>query len=233
MIHQRRRLFLLIGLTGLLISCNPTPPSPPSTPPSPQTQLSPAAQTQVVTAASNSEKIQFKLAAGQDIFALKPQANGAKLVDGNNQEIARLTVDPQQKVKIKNPADQAIGYVTQGNNAWKIKDASQKQDLYILRRQADGDYKLESGNDRQVYRIKQRDYGLEIETPAKQSLYKIRSKDGKLSLRNAAGETVLYTKAKVAPIVLACFGLDELSSPQKAALAYAVSLTTSETSGGQ
>ena len=109
--------------------------------------------------------------------------------------------------------------------SWKIKDASQNQELYVLQRQSDGDYKLKSGANQEIYRIKKREYGFEIETPAKQSLYKIKSKDGKISLKNPSGKTVLYVKSGLTPIAIACFGFDALNHEQKAALAYTVNLS--------
>ena len=204
-------------LTLLLTNCsNPaTPTRETQTPPATQTQTTPAVS-------SNSGKIELKLEGGKAAFSLKPESDGAKLVDENDRELARLTVDSREKVKIKDSADRAIGYVVTEAESWKIKDASQNQELYVLQRQSDGDYKLKSGGNQEIYRIKKREYGFEIETPTKQSLYKIKSKDGKISLRNPSDKTVLYVKSGLTPIAIACFGLDVLTREQKAALAYAV-----------
>ncbi|MBW4618309.1 MAG: hypothetical protein KME17_02845 [Cyanosarcina radialis HA8281-LM2] len=172
----------------------------------------------------NTDKIEFKLENGSAAFAIKPKADGAKLVNANNQELARFNLDEKQKLKIKDAGDRVLGFIVTQNDYWKIENASQTQELYILRRQSDGDYKLEDGSDRQIYRIKQRDYGFEIETPTKQSLYKIKVKDGKTSLRDASDKTVLYIKTELTPIAIACFGFDVLTQEQKAALAYMVNL---------
>lgn len=172
--------------------------------------------------------LKFKQGDGAEAFSLKLKADGAKLVDPADAELARLTVDGSQKVKIKNAQDQTLGYVVKTGDHWKLENADQTQELFILRRQADGDYKLEDGQDAEIYRIKARDYGYEIETPDKQSLYKVKVKDGKTSLRNAQDETVLSTKDAIAPIAVAPFGFDVLTPEQQAALAYAVNL-----SGGQ
>lgn len=174
------------------------------------------------------DSVKFKLDSGADAFSLKPKDNGAKFVDGNDKELARLTVDANQKVKIKDASDKVLGYVVKKEGYWKIEDVNQTKELFILRHQSDGDYKLEDGANTQIYRIKARSDGFEIETPQKQSLYNAKVKEGKISLKNASGETVLSTKAKVLPIVVACFGFDKLSREQQAALAYAVNL-----SGGQ
>ena len=205
-------------LTLLLTNC-----SKPANAPTPETQRPPATQTQTTPAvSSNSGKIELKLEGGKAAFSLKPESAGAKLVDENDRELARLTVDSREKVKIKDSADRAIGYVVTEAESWKIKDASQNLELYVLQRQSDGDYKLKSGGNQEIYRIKKRDYGFEIETPTKQSLYKIKSKDGKISLRNPSEKTVLYVKSGLTPIAIACFGFDVLTREQKAALAYAV-----------
>src|SRR6476469_4466678 len=173
-------------------------------------------------ATSASESIKFKQENGTEAFVLKFMPDGAKLVDGKNQELARFNVDSQRKVKIKNAADQVLGYVVPENGYWKLENSDQSQELYVMRRQADGDYKLETGKNQPVYRIKARDYGFEIETPQKQSLYKVKVKEGKTSLRNANDQTVLSTKSNLAPIAIAPFGFDQLSREQQAALAYAL-----------
>lgn len=170
------------------------------------------------------EKVKFKLDGGSEAFSLKPKADGAKLETPDGQELARLTVD-KQKVKIKDASDRVLGYAIAKDGYWKLENAEQTEELFILRQQDDGDYKLETGADEAVYRIKKRDYGWEIETPQKQSLYKVKDKEGKISLRDASDRNVLTTKSEVAPIAVACFGFDVLSREQQAALAYAVNLS--------
>ena len=165
----------------------------------------------------NREVIEFKNEAGTKAFSLKILVDGAKLVNVNNKEIARLSVDEKQKVKIKNSSDAILGY---REDRWKIEDG--KQQLYVLQKQADGDYKLENGQNKDIYRIKIRDYGYEIEMPSKQSLYKVKVKDGKTSLRDKADKTVLYTKSSIVTIAFVCFGFDVLKPEQKAALAYSL-----------
>ncbi len=205
-------------LTLLLTNCSNSVNTP-----TPETQTPPATQT-TPAVSSKSGKIELKSEGGKAAFSLKPESDGAKLLDENDRELARLTVDSREKVKIKDSADRTIGYVVTEAQSWKIKDGSQNQELYVLQRQSDGDYKLKSGANQEIYRIKKREYGFEVETPAKQSLYKIKSKDGKISLKNPSGKTVLYVKSGLTPIAIACFGFDVLSREQKAALAYAVNL---------
>jgi hypothetical protein len=221
-------LLLVLGLGFPMLGCTTTssrPANPPAT--AEATAPAPADAAQVDTATTLSS-LKFKQGNGDNAFSLKLKANGAKLVDPADGELARLTVDEAQKVKIKDAQDNTLGYVVKTGDHWKIKNAEQSETLYVLRRQADGDYKLEDGQDQQIYRIKARDYGYEIETPAKQSLYKVKLKEGKTSLRNAQDETVLSTKDAIATIAVAAFGLEVLTPAQQAALAYAVNLT-----GGQ
>lgn len=174
------------------------------------------------------DKIKFKQEDGSERYSLKFKPDGAKLVDGADNELARLTIDENQKVKIKDAADQVLGYVVTKTGYWKLENADQTKELYILRRQEDGDFKLEDGNDNLVYKIKVREYGYEIETPDEVSLYKVKVKDGKISLRDANDVTVISTRSQMVPAAMVCFGFDVLSPAQQAALAYAVNRT-----GGQ
>ena len=168
----------------------------------------------------NREVIEFKNKAGTKAFSLKILVDKAKLINGNNKEIARLSVDEKQKVKIKKSSDAILGYIVYREDRWKIEDG--KQQLYVLEKQADGDYKLENRQNKEIYRIKICDYGYKIETPSKQSLYKVKLKDGKTSLRDKADKTVLYTKSSIVTIAFVCFGFDVLKPEQKAALAYSL-----------
>jgi hypothetical protein len=170
-------------------------------------------------------KVKFKQGDASELFSLKPQEDGAKLESANGQELARFTIDAQQKIKIKNASDEVLDYVVTKDGYWKLENAQQNQELYVLRKQSDGGYKLESGSNQEIYRIKARDYGWEIETPQKESLYKVKNKDGKISLRNAQDQTVIYTKDTILPIAVVCFGFDILTKEQRAGLAYAVQIS--------
>lgn len=168
------------------------------------------------------DKIKFKQADGEEKYSLKFKTDGAKFVDADNQEIARLKVDESQKVKIKAADETVLGYVVPEDGYWKLENAAQSEELYVLRLQDDGDLKLEDGADAPIYRIKKRDYGYEIETPEKESLYKVKVKEGKTSLRDASEETVISTQSSIEPAAMTPFGFDVLTPPQQAALVYAV-----------
>ena len=206
-------VLLLVGCQSEVTPPLETTPAPPS--------ASTAAQTSV-------DKVKFKDGEGAERYSLKFKSDGAKLVDGTDQELARLTIDDNQKVKIKDATEQVLGYVVTKPGHWKLENADQTQELYIFRRQEDGDFKLEDGTDQQIYRIKVRDYGYEIETPDKQRVYKLKASNGKLSLRDPQDQTVLSTRAEFLPEAMVCFGFEVLTPPQQAALAYAV-----HQSGGQ
>ena len=156
------------------------------------------------------DKIKFKAADGEVRMSLKPEADGAKLVDADERELARYTLSGN-KLKIKNAADETLGYIVAYPDRLKVKDAQQKNDLWQLRRQSDGDWKLEDAKGTVVCRVKKRDYGFEIETPDDISLQKVKLKDGKLSLRKSE-ETYLYTKDKMSPTAAACLALEPVES---------------------
>jgi hypothetical protein len=177
---------------------------------------------------ARTDKIKFKTEGGSDLFSLKQQADGAKLVDSKEQELARIKADKSGKIKLKNSAEKTLGYVVTKQGYWKVENPEQNKDLYILRRQNNGDYKLEDAANKEVYQIKPRNDGLEILTPNNQLVYKIKVKEGKISLRNSSEKTIFSTKSGISPIAFACFGFDVLTREQQAALAYAVNST-----GGQ
>lgn len=188
----------------------------------------PSDQAPVTVAQTSTDQLKFKHDDGSEAFALKFQDNGAKLVDSNDQEIARLTINDSGKVKIKDPSDAELGYVVSYDGYWKVKNADQTQDLFVLKvREGDG-YRLEDGQGNRLYRIKPRDYGYEVQTAEEVSLYKIKLKDDKLSLRDANDATVISIRSAMSPAAMTAFGLDDLSLEQQAALAYAIILSGDE-----
>ncbi|MEB3147497.1 MAG: hypothetical protein VKL60_00540 [Sphaerospermopsis sp.] len=178
--------------------------------------------------AVRTDKIKVKTESGTELFSLKQQADGAKLVDNKEQEIARIKTDESGKIKFKNAADKTLGYVVTAKGYWKLENPAQNQELYILRRQSNGDYKLEDAAKKEIYQINSRNNSLEIFTPNNQLVYQVKIKDDKIALKNPSGKIVFYTKSGISPMAFACFGFDVLTREQQAALAYAVNLT-----GGQ
>jgi|GEM_PF-6081443 len=172
----------------------------------------------------NQQKIKFRLN-GVKAFALKPEADGMKLVDSNKKDLAWFEVDNQQNITIKNSAERIIGYIISGKNNWQIKSLGNTEKTYILQQQGNSNYQFKNGTNQEIYKIKARKDGLAIETPNHQLLYQIQVKNGKVYLKNVSTQTVLSTNSQLMPIAIACFGFKVLSREQQAALAYAVKIS--------
>lgn len=174
---------------------------------------------------ARTDKIKFKTADGSELFSLKQDADGAKLVDGKNQELVKIKAEPSGKIKLKTAGDKVLGYIVTEKGSWKLENPAQNKELYILKRQNDSSYKLEDAAGKEIYQIQARDNGWEIATPDKKLVYQVKVKEDKISLRNPSSKTVFSTKSGISTIAFACFGLDVLTREQQAALAYAVNLT--------
>ncbi|KZL50592.1 hypothetical protein PN456_10665 [Nodularia spumigena CS-586/05] len=177
---------------------------------------------------NQTEKIKFKTEFGAELFSLKQQDNGVKLVDANDQELARIRENTPGKFKIKNVSEEVLGYVVREKSLWKLENPDESQGLYILKRQNDSHYTLEDAANKAIYQIQGQNNSWEIKTPENSLVYQVRIKDGKTSLRNLSGNTVFSTISEISPIAFACFGLDVLTREQQAGLAYAVNLTGGE-----
>jgi hypothetical protein len=191
-------------------------------------QPSTAVTANSTTVAAKTDKIKFKTEGGAELFSLKQQADGAKLVDGNNQELAKIKLDKPGQIKLKNAADKVLGYVVTESGIWKLQNPDGKQDLFILQKQSNGEYQLTDAGKKVVYQIKSKNNGWEISTPSNQLVYQVKVKNSKISLRNPAQKTIFSTKSEISPIAFACLGFDVITREQQVALAYAVNLT-----GGQ
>ncbi|QLE56994.1 hypothetical protein [Nostoc sp. TCL26-01] len=185
---------------------------------------SPSATSVTTNVTESADKVKFKTEGGAELFSLKKQADGAKLVDASNQELVRIKADKAGKFKFKNAQDKTLGYVFATNSNWKLQNSEGKQDLYILSQQGNS-YQLVDGGKKEIYSINADNNGLAITSPDKKLVYQVRVKEGKISLRNPSGKTVFSTKSNISPIAFACFGFDALTREQQAALAYAVSST--------
>ena len=168
-------------------------------------------RTELTSSGGLTDKVKFKSGAETTVFSLKPMDDGAKLVDANEREIARYNLS-ESKLKIKGPNDKVLGYITASGSDFKVKNAEQDVELWKLQQQDDGEWKLEDGNDKIIYKIKMREYGYEIEDNADNSLYKVKFKDGKTSLRDQEEKTVCYTKDNVSTLAVTCLGFEEIES---------------------
>jgi hypothetical protein len=171
------------------------------------------------------QNIKFKYRQGTEAFTIKPRENGAKLEAADGKKLARFTKAGSGKFKIKNATDGISGYVTIEPGVWTLKNLEDNKVLYILRSQKDGTYKLETAANKEIYQVQVKESGWEIKTTENGLIYKIKDKDKKISLTNSKDEVLIYTKANILPIVVACFGFDILTKEQQAALAYAVNLS--------
>ncbi|BAZ31271.1 hypothetical protein NIES4074_37430 [Cylindrospermum sp. NIES-4074] len=174
---------------------------------------------------TKTDKIKFKTEGGSDLFALKQQADGAKLVDGNNKELARIKLDKPGRIKFKDAADKVLGYVVTEKDSWKLENPDKKQTSYILRKQNNDAYQLEDSAKKIVYQIKRRNDGWEIINTNNQLVYRVKIKAEKKSLINGSQKTIFSTKSALSPIAFTCLGFDVLTREEQMALAYAVNLT--------
>lgn len=173
-------------------------------------------------AGSRTDKVRFKDDVGQTRLALKFKDDGAKLVDAQDQELARYTRS-ENRIKVKDTADKVLGYVVLTADLLRLEAADQRTELFSLRRQADGGWKLEDPQRARVYTLKPREYGVELEDAHSASLYKVKSKSGKTSLRNRADQTVYRTDEELSAPAMACLGFDQLADVRlRVALLFAM-----------
>ena len=175
------------------------------------------------------DNIGFKNRDGETIYELKfKDDGGAKLVDLKENELARFTVS-DAKLKVKLPDDSVVAYIVAKPDGFVIRDETQKTELFDMKRQSDGDWKLKTADEKVVAVVQKRDYGYEIEDGDEVSLSKAKLKSGKSSLRNADDETVLYTKDEIPTLCIAVLSLDQIESlPVRAGLSAAVLLLSKE-----
>lgn len=174
----------------------------------------------VCFAAEVAAKVKFKTDAGE--FGLIGDKSTGSFVDSSGKVQAAFTVMSGGKVIRIDEGGKPTGYISLASPKWKIDDAARKE-LFALKQQPDGDYKLKDATGQELFKIKGESYGLKIVDRNQKPVYKVHDSDDKLSLKSADGKIVLSTKSKIDKMALACFGLDSLSKSQKAALAYAFS----------
>lgn len=167
----------------------------------------------------------FQREDGTTNFYIRPRSNGVKLERGQGGTIVNLLIDFRKELSIETPAGLILGHILSHDNYWKIEDGEETKILYLLRQETDGNYILESGDNRELYRIKQQDYGLEILTPQQESIYKVTSENNKNILQNASGKIILMTDADYPLLAMACYGFEILDRNQQSGLSYAIILS--------
>lgn len=225
MTHRRSLVILLTALfpIALLIGCGADTEA--ATTPDPGARA--AARDQPAEAPMGlNAKVKWKRDGETEAYSLKPKDDGAKLVDANEQELARYNVDSSGKIKIKDAADVVLGYVNGDLEKVKLKDPNDQEIVLLqLIRQDDGDFKVEDGAETLLAKIKRRDYGWKMEDASGTELGKLKVKDGKTSVRNPGDETVLYTKDVFGSLAAAVVGLAEpLGIDERVAMGIALKL---------
>jgi hypothetical protein len=172
------------------------------------------------TTFASTRALELRDGGGRETFTVKWEPRGAKLVDPAARELARFEPKDADRLKIKDAADAFLGEVTGDAQKLSVKNA-EKNVVFVLRRQGDGDYKLEDGHDGLLAKLERKgpDY-VRGEDAAGKTLFKAKSKHGKLVLTNAAETTILTTAGTASLMGFAVFGLDRLTPPQRAALFY-------------
>lgn len=216
-------------LTAVLLALCGCPAQDESPPPPPQGAPPAAGEGEAPVSAPTSGKIELKDGSGSEVLAIKWKEDGAKLTDGAGKELVRLKLDGA-KLKLKAPDDHALGWISGDQRKLKVKDAEGKE-LFILRRQDDGDWKLEDPADKLLWKIKRRQDGWKLEDASGAERFQVVAREGKVSLRKVEGgqETAVYsTHDKLAPLAIACLALEPLTQEQRLALLVRVHLAQPE-----
>ncbi len=174
--------------------------------------------------AQSATTLELSNAQGALAFKVEVDGSGGKCLDGKGveQAVFKRKDDPKRRVLLVTAQGQSNSIESKKSGTWKLMD-KQGTVMFILKAEEGGRYKLKTPDEQTVYRIKQRDYGLEIETADDKSLYKVRVDQGKLIMKNAEGKIVFSTKSSSDPLMFSCFGFDKLVLWQRSAMACAVS----------
>ncbi|MHA7627356.1 hypothetical protein [Corallococcus sp. M7] len=187
--------------------------------PAPHTQAIPA--NAAASAAEPKEagaKLKFKDGDDRERFSLKPKDDGAKLVDGEDKEVARYKWKGGE-LKVSGPDDTVLAYVTGGPDAYQVKDAARSAVRYTLTREGSG-WVLTDAQDMLLYTVVPDGGGASVKGASGAEAIHVKVRDGKLSLRDPSGKTVLATKQPVSPEAAACLGFDSLDLPLRMALLF-------------
>ena len=132
---MKLRVLFLVGLGVLAASACSQGGAPAST-----DSAAPTAQGAAATAAEPRElgtKLKFKDGDDRERFSLKPKDDGAKLVDGEDKEVARYKWKGGE-LKVSGPDDAVLAYVTGGPDVFQVKDAARATVRYTFAREGSG-----------------------------------------------------------------------------------------------
>ncbi|NMO18004.1 hypothetical protein HPC49_14840 [Pyxidicoccus fallax] len=208
------RRFLFVSLVVLLGAAGCSKPGG-SDAPAPGSQQQAAAREE----ASASDKLKFKDADDRERFSLKQKEDGAKLVDGEDKELARYKWKGTA-LKVSGPDDAVLGYVVgSAGGALTLRDAEQRQILFTLARQGPG-WRLNDAKGALLYSVSPDDEGADIQDASGTAVARVKVREGKVSLRDAGGRTLLATKSLVRADAAACLAFERLDLPQRVALLF-------------
>jgi hypothetical protein len=182
----------------------------------------PQAQQQGATASAEAvtaDKLKFKDADDRERFSLKPKDDGAKLVDGEDRELARYKWKGTS-LKVSGPDDAVLGYIVgSAGGALTVRDAAQQQILFTLARQGPG-WRLNDVKGVLLYTVSPEDEGATIQDASGTEVARVKVREGKVSLRDATGRTLLATKSLVRAEAAACLAFEKLELPLRMALLF-------------
>lgn len=163
------------------------------------------------------DKLKFKDADDRERFSLKPKDDGAKLVDGEDRELARYKWKGTS-LKVSGPDDAVLGHVVgSAGGALTVRDAEQRQILYTFARQGPG-WRLNDVKGALLYAVSPDDEGAIIQDAAGAEVARVKVREGKVSLRDATGRTLLATKSLVHAEAVACLAFERMALPLRMAL---------------
>ncbi len=163
--------------------------------------------------------VKFKEDGGRERFSLKPKDNGAKLVDADDREIARLKWKGAA-LKVSGPDDVALGYVVgSAGGALTVRDGEQQQVLYTLARQGAG-WRLNDMKGQLLYSMWPEEEGARIQDGAGADVGRVKIREGKVSLRDAEGRTRLSTRSLLDAEAVACLAFEAMDLPLRVALLF-------------
>jgi hypothetical protein len=182
----------------------------------PRSQQQPAAAGDEADAVG---KLKFKDADDRERFSLKPRDDGAKLVDGEQKELARYKWKGPS-LQVSGPDEAVLGYVVgSAGGALTLRDAGQRQILFTLARQGAG-WRLNDVKGALLYSVSPDDEGADIQDAAGAEVAHVKVREGKVSVRDAQGRTLLATKSLVRADAAACLAFESLDLPLRVALLY-------------
>jgi len=171
-----------------------------------------------------SHAIKFDGPNGKRLMELVPRGQRVKLENARGELVVRFRLEAG-RLRIELASRELVGFVAPqaaDTGGLQVVGARGASVLYRLRREPDGDLKLQDGAGRTVYEVKLRDYGFKTVDARGAVQSRVRVKPTKVSVRDAAGKTTLSTDDSIPPPAAACFTLNGLPLEFQTGLALAI-----------